>query len=81
MVASIALGRGGKGLFRGSRARKKPSPLRPGGGFFYRPGAGRRPISDGITSLRHHHVERVTVTSRLVRGSNQHLDPDRGLCR
>jgi len=40
MVASIASGCGGKGLFRGSRARKKPSPLRPGGGFFIAPGAG-----------------------------------------
>ena len=33
MVASIALGCGGKECFW-SRARKKPSPLRPGGGFF-----------------------------------------------
>src|SRR6187401_249039 len=35
--ASIALGCGGKGLFRGLRARKKPSPLRPGSGFFIVP--------------------------------------------
>jgi hypothetical protein len=28
---------------------------------FYRPGADRRPTADGITSSRHHHVERASA--------------------
>ena len=55
MVASIALGCGGKGLFRGSRARKKPSPLRPGGGFFIVP-------TRQATDSGQHHV--IAFTSR-----------------
>jgi hypothetical protein len=29
--------------------------------LFYRPGAGRRPIADGITSSRHHPLERASA--------------------
>jgi hypothetical protein len=50
MVASIASGCGGKGLFRGSRARKKPSPLRPGGGFFIVAESGRHHVIASFTT-------------------------------
>jgi len=44
MAASIALGCGGKGLFRGSRARKEAVTAHPDGGFL----SSRRGQATGI---------------------------------
>ena len=50
MAASIALGCGGKDLFRGHERERSRHRFVPVAAFFYCPSAGRRPIADGITS-------------------------------
>jgi hypothetical protein len=60
MAASIALGRGGKGIVCRITSEKEAVTASSRWGLFYHPGAGRRPIADGITSSRHLHDERAS---------------------
>ena len=72
MAASIALGRGGKGLFRGSEPERAVTGFVPVAASVYRPDADRRPNSE--RAGHHSHVAaNFMEPSSIMSGTAAHV--------